>query len=63
MFSLGHTVALALVVSLFSQASALPANGTLNAPRKIGKRCTGQIQSLTDIPAAEECDTIVVSRH
>jgi hypothetical protein len=31
------------------------------APRKLGKRCTGQIQSLADVAAAEECTTIVVS--
>jgi hypothetical protein len=31
------------------------------APRKIGKRCTGEIQSLADVAAAEECTTIVVS--
>ena len=31
------------------------------APRKIGKRCTGEIQSLSDVAAAEECTTIVVS--
>ncbi|KAJ7577413.1 glycoside hydrolase [Mycena floridula] len=40
---------------------AFPANvTTLNAPRKIGKRCTGQIQSLADVAAAEECTTIVI---
>ncbi|KAJ7087204.1 glycoside hydrolase [Mycena belliarum] len=33
-------------------------NETLNAPRKIGKRCTGIIQSLADVAAAEECTTI-----
>ncbi|KAF5384557.1 hypothetical protein D9757_006423 [Collybiopsis confluens] len=45
------------------EAFAVPAlhkNTTLNAPRKIGKRCTGEIQSLADVAAAEECTTIVV---
>ncbi|KAF7314144.1 Glycoside hydrolase family 31 protein [Mycena chlorophos] len=32
----------------------------INHPRKLGKRCTGQIQSLSDVAAAEECTTIVV---
>jgi polygalacturonase len=45
---------------LFSIASAFPSNVTLNAPRKIGKRCTGTIQSLADVAAAELCTTINV---
>jgi len=40
--------------------SGSPANITLNAPRKIGKRCTGEIQSLSDVAAAELCTTIVI---
>ncbi|KAF9070253.1 glycoside hydrolase [Rhodocollybia butyracea] len=51
------------VFSLLSQVSASPAlhkNTTLNSPRKIGKRCTGEITSLSDVAAAEECDTIVI---
>ncbi|KAJ7222127.1 glycoside hydrolase [Mycena pura] len=44
-----------------SAAAALPAgNGTHNAPRKAGRRCTGEIQSLADVAAAEECTTIVI---
>ncbi|KAJ7927320.1 glycoside hydrolase [Mycena leptocephala] len=31
-----------------------------NAPTKIGRRCTGQIQSLADVAAAELCTTIVI---
>ncbi|KAJ7122813.1 pectin lyase fold/virulence factor [Mycena epipterygia] len=51
---------LSLAVSLACVAAAFasPANVTLNAPRKIGKRCTGTIQSLADVAAAEECTTI-----
>ncbi|KAJ6537060.1 endo-polygalacturonase PG1 [Mycena capillaripes] len=41
-------------------ASAIPADPTLNAPRKIGRRCNGQIQSLADVSAAELCTTIVI---
>lgn len=51
------------VISLLCYAavsSALPGNVTLNAPRKLGRRCTGEIQSLADVAAAEECLTIVV---
>jgi len=51
-----------LVVSLACIATvfASPVNETsgLNAPRKIGKRCTGTIQSLADVAAAQECLTI-----
>lgn len=54
-----------LVVSLACIAIvfASPVNETsgLNAPRKIGKRCTGIIQSLADVAAAQECLTINVS--
>jgi galacturan 1,4-alpha-galacturonidase len=55
-------VRLSLAVSLVCAAVALasPANVTLNAPRKIGKRCTGEIQSLADVAAAEECLTITI---
>ncbi|KAK7458792.1 hypothetical protein VKT23_009798 [Stygiomarasmius scandens] len=66
---------LATLLSALSIVSALPhpepepvaypwtdpvTNATLNAPRKIGKRCTGEIQSLSDVAAAEECTTIVI---
>ncbi|KAJ6567240.1 pectin lyase fold/virulence factor [Mycena vulgaris] len=53
-------VPLSLAVSLACVVVAIasPANVTLNAPRKIGKRCTGTIQSLADVAAAEECLTI-----
>ncbi|KAJ6578962.1 endo-polygalacturonase PG1 [Mycena sp. CBHHK59/15] len=51
----------AFSILLASAATALPAaNRTLNAPRKIGRRCTGEIQSLADVAAAEECTTIVI---
>lgn len=63
MFASSSIIALS-VFSLLSQVSASPAlhkNATLNSPRKIGKRCTGEITSLSDVAAAEECDTIVVS--
>ncbi|KAE9403323.1 endo-polygalacturonase PG1 [Gymnopus androsaceus JB14] len=63
MFTSGLIAALS-VLSLLSQVSAIPSaaprNRTLNSPPKIGKRCTGEIQSLSDIAAAEECDTIVI---
>ncbi|KAJ3973859.1 pectin lyase fold/virulence factor [Lentinula raphanica] len=53
-----------LILALFlSPIIATPAsfkNTTLNAPRKIGRRCTGEIQSLDDVAAAEECTTIVI---
>ncbi|KAJ7617332.1 glycoside hydrolase [Roridomyces roridus] len=52
--------AAALALLLASAATAFPANSTLNAPRKIGRRCTGQIQSLSDVAAAQECTTIVI---
>ncbi|KAF8158800.1 pectin lyase fold/virulence factor [Mycena galopus ATCC 62051] len=47
---------------LFGVVAATPTNrtGVLNAPRKIGRRCTGEIQSLADVAAAEECTTIVI---
>ncbi|KAJ7673946.1 glycoside hydrolase [Mycena polygramma] len=51
----------ALALLLGSAVTAIPtANRTLNAPRKIGRRCTGEIASLADVPAAEECTTIVI---
>ncbi|KAJ6480427.1 glycosyl hydrolases family 28-domain-containing protein [Mycena sanguinolenta] len=55
-------ITLATFTLLFGAAAAIPANrtGVLNAPRKIGRRCTGEIQSLADVAAAEECTTIVV---
>ncbi|KAF9075563.1 glycoside hydrolase [Rhodocollybia butyracea] len=62
MFTSSSIVALSILCFL-SQASAVPAlhkNATLNSPRKIGKRCTGEIISLSDVAAAEECDTIVI---
>ncbi|KAJ6526726.1 glycoside hydrolase family 28 protein [Mycena capillaripes] len=46
-----------------SVVAAIPTGnhtGALNAPRKIGRRCTGEIQSLADVAAAEECTTIVI---
>ncbi|KAF7354985.1 Glycoside hydrolase family 31 protein [Mycena sanguinolenta] len=56
-------LSLALAVSLVYLATALasPVNETLNAPRKIGKRCTGIIESLADVPAAQECLTINIA--
>ncbi|KAJ7162588.1 hypothetical protein C8R43DRAFT_301927 [Mycena crocata] len=48
---------LSLAVSLACIAAASPIDETLNAPRKIGKRCTGIIQSLADVAAAQECTT------
>ncbi|KAE9403322.1 pectin lyase-like protein [Gymnopus androsaceus JB14] len=62
MFASSSIVVLSLL-SFLAQVSAIPAapkNTTLNAPRKIGKRCTGEIQSLSDVAAAEECTTIVI---
>lgn len=53
----------AFTILLASAVTAFPASnatGVLNAPRKIGRRCTGEIQSLADVAAAEECTTIVV---
>ncbi|KAJ7873349.1 pectin lyase fold/virulence factor [Mycena olivaceomarginata] len=56
-------LSLSLAVSLACLATALasPLNETLNAPRKIGKRCTGTIESLADVAAAEECLTINIA--
>ncbi|KAJ3770001.1 glycoside hydrolase [Lentinula raphanica] len=51
---------LALFLSPIIATPALFKNTTLNAPRKIGRRCTGEIQSLDDVAAAEECTTIVI---
>ncbi|KAJ7708077.1 glycoside hydrolase [Mycena rosella] len=53
----------ALTFLLASAVVAFPTSnrtGVLNAPRKIGRRCTGEIQSLADVAAAEECTTIVI---
>ncbi|KAJ6587775.1 glycosyl hydrolases family 28-domain-containing protein [Mycena sp. CBHHK59/15] len=48
-------------ILLASAVTAVPAeNRTFNAPTKLGRRCTGQIQSLDDVAAAEECTTIVI---
>ncbi|KAJ7064073.1 glycoside hydrolase [Mycena amicta] len=63
--------AVAILSALLATAAALPAaepdfeftgNTThgVNGPRKIGKRCTGNIQSLADVAAAELCTTIVI---
>ncbi|KAJ6627460.1 glycoside hydrolase [Mycena sp. CBHHK59/15] len=52
------TFPLAVTLAYITVAFASPANVTLNAPRKIGKRCTGTIQSLADVAAAQECTTI-----
>ncbi|KAJ6498926.1 glycoside hydrolase [Mycena sanguinolenta] len=52
---------LALSLACLATAFASPVNETLNAPRKIGKRCTGTIESLADVAAAQECLTINVS--
>ncbi|KAJ7912349.1 pectin lyase fold/virulence factor [Mycena leptocephala] len=52
-----------LVLLFASVAAAIPTGNrtvVLNAPRKIGRRCTGEIQSLADVAAAEECTTIVI---
>ncbi|KIK61105.1 glycoside hydrolase family 28 protein [Collybiopsis luxurians FD-317 M1] len=57
---LTSSLTLAVLLVCASATLALHKNTTLNAPRKIGKRCTGEIQSLSDVAAAEECDTIVI---
>lgn len=56
------SVAVLLVFSAVATAFPFGTNSThgVNGPRKIGKRCTGEIQSLSDVAAAEECTTIVV---
>ncbi|KAJ7688366.1 glycoside hydrolase [Mycena rosella] len=51
---------LAVSLACVALAVASPTNVTLSAPRKIGKRCTGTIQSLADVAAAEECLTITI---
>lgn len=51
----------AVSLACIAAALAAPANETLNAPRRIGKRCTGTIESLADVAAAQECTTINVS--
>ncbi|KAJ4471576.1 glycoside hydrolase [Lentinula aciculospora] len=53
-------LALSLLLSQIAATPTLHKNVTLNAPRKIGKRCTGEIESLDDIAAAEECTTIII---
>ncbi|KAJ7229009.1 pectin lyase fold/virulence factor [Mycena pura] len=50
-----------LVMSLACFAAAATASTLPNAPRKIGKRCTGTIESLADVAAAEECTTINIA--
>ncbi|KAJ7495617.1 pectin lyase fold/virulence factor [Mycena latifolia] len=58
MFSIAaFSILFASAVTAFPVANH---TGVLNAPRKIGRRCTGQIQSLADVAAAEECTTIVI---
>ncbi|KAJ6516264.1 glycoside hydrolase [Mycena sanguinolenta] len=52
---------LAAFLVYLATALASPMNETLNAPRKIGKRCTGVIESLADVPAAQECLTINIA--
>lgn len=52
------SLSIAVLLACITVAFAAPMNETLNAPRKIGKRCTGIIQSLADVAAAEECTTI-----
>ncbi|KIK61120.1 glycoside hydrolase family 28 protein [Collybiopsis luxurians FD-317 M1] len=52
--------ALSLFLSAAVASPTVHQNSTLNAPRKVGKRCTGQIQSLSDVAAAQECTTIVI---
>ncbi|KAJ7478728.1 pectin lyase fold/virulence factor, partial [Mycena galericulata] len=54
--------ATAVTILLTSAAIALATSnptGALNAPQKIGRRCTGEISSLADVAAAEECLTII----
>jgi hypothetical protein len=56
---------LSLAVSLawIVVADATPVNMTSDSgvpPRKIGKQCTGTIESLADVAAAQECTTINV---
>ncbi|KAF7304061.1 Glycoside hydrolase family 31 protein [Mycena indigotica] len=53
---------LASAVALQASETEFLGNTThgLNGPRKIGKRCTGQISSLADVDAAQQCTTIVI---
>ncbi|KAF7330750.1 hypothetical protein MVEN_02413700 [Mycena venus] len=55
------SLSLAVSLACLATAYASPLNETLNAPRKIGKRCTGIIESLADVAAAEECLTINIA--
>jgi polygalacturonase len=49
------------LVSLASLVVAAPFNETVARPRKIGKRCTGTISSLSDVSSAVECTTININ--
>lgn len=57
------SVSLSLIAAYLGVVAAFPGNVTLNAPRKIGRRCTGAIASLSDVAAAEKCTTIVVCTY
>ncbi|KAF7332618.1 Glycoside hydrolase family 31 protein [Mycena kentingensis (nom. inval.)] len=65
---LGLSILSAVLAASSAAAMFIPAdpsfqgNAThgINGPRKLGKRCTGTIQSLADVAAAEQCTTIVI---
>ncbi|KAF8191065.1 pectin lyase fold/virulence factor [Mycena galopus ATCC 62051] len=57
-------LSLALSLACISVAAATPVNMTSDSrvpPRKIGRRCTGIIESLADVAAAQECTTINIA--
>jgi len=51
---------LVAIAVLAASGLALPTSNSTLHPPKIGKRCTGEIQSLDDVAAAQECTTIVI---
>ncbi|KAJ7085564.1 glycoside hydrolase [Mycena epipterygia] len=57
-------VSLAASLAYIAVVVATPVNMTSDSgapPRKIGKRCTGTIESLADVAAAQECTTINIA--
>ncbi|KAJ7626171.1 pectin lyase fold/virulence factor [Roridomyces roridus] len=53
---------LAVSLACIAAVAASPFNSTaVTPPRKIGKRCTGTIESLADVAAAQECTTINIA--
>ncbi|KAJ7328088.1 pectin lyase fold/virulence factor [Mycena albidolilacea] len=57
-----NMLSLSVILASISVASATFVNMTSVVPsRKVGKRCTGEIFSLADVAAAQECTTINIA--